>query len=792
MAITERLALLITADAKGAITEFDKMGTAAEKNIGKAESKLDKFGSTMTSTGTKMIAGAAVIGAGMWQAGQSAADLEQAVGGTEAVFGAFTSTIDEFAAGAASAAGLSSRAARELTSGIGAILQGFGFTQDEAAKTSVELAQLGADLSATFGGKPEEAVSALGAALRGEFDPLERFGISMSAAKIEAEAMKLGLADASGEIDSQAKAQAALSLITQQSANAQGQFAREQGTTAGQMAITAAEFENAKAQLGEGFLPIMTKATQIGSGMIDMFVGLDSATGGMASTVVGASVPILGLGGVMAVGVGKAIEMREAFKGLAESGSKVGQWAAANSAALGGVGLALGAVAIGWSMYKAQQAEVRAAAQAMADTLDAQTGALTENSEVLMLNNLQQRNQLDDLDRAGVGMDEYAAAVSAGTRAQIDWHEISGAIGNNDNQINALRGRTDAMSMLIVKLHDAGELNRGLLDTLQDEAEAYDTANPQVLARAAVAERAAAMVGEHADATEDATDATEDQTAATKDAEKAWDDAEKALKKYLDGIDDFYDILDAGTNATMAWEASIDSQRKTIEDNGLAWNWVRGEIDLTTEAGRSVMKGYQDQRDVIVEAGKAVMENGGSVEEARAKMNKMTADLQKQSAAYGYTGEQVQWLTGELGLMPDQVQVIFSTPGAAEASATIANIAAQVANFAAAQAVVGNVAAAVTNAFSGGKPPGRRARGGPVDAGGAYIVGEEGPELMVMGSQGGNVIPADQTSRMLNGGGGGGGTTTVVLEVDGREFYRKVVKPQMQSDIQGNQGFGGR
>jgi len=45
-----------------------------------------------------------------------------------------------------------------------------------------------------------------------------------------------------------------------------------------------------------------------------------------------------------------------------------------------------------------------------------------------------------------------------------------------------------------------------------------------------------------------------------------------------------------------------------------------------------------------------------------------------------------------------------------------------------------------------------RARGGPVHAGGAFLVGEEGPELLVMGSQGGHVVPNGQV----------GGVTVVV------------------------------
>ena len=47
---------------------------------------------------------------------------------------------------------------------------------------------------------------------------------------------------------------------------------------------------------------------------------------------------------------------------------------------------------------------------------------------------------------------------------------------------------------------------------------------------------------------------------------------------------------------------------------------------------------------------------------------------------------------------------------------------------------------------------GKRANGGPVSAGGAFVVGEKGPEILQMGSRGGNVIPNKDI----------GGTTNIV------------------------------
>lgn len=51
---------------------------------------------------------------------------------------------------------------------------------------------------------------------------------------------------------------------------------------------------------------------------------------------------------------------------------------------------------------------------------------------------------------------------------------------------------------------------------------------------------------------------------------------------------------------------------------------------------------------------------------------------------------------------------------------------------------------------------GRRAKGGPVAAGEAYTVGEQGPETLVMGNQGGNIVPN-----------GAGGATEIHIHIEG-------------------------
>ena len=60
-----------------------------------------------------------------------------------------------------------------------------------------------------------------------------------------------------------------------------------------------------------------------------------------------------------------------------------------------------------------------------------------------------------------------------------------------------------------------------------------------------------------------------------------------------------------------------------------------------------------------------------------------------------------------------------------------------------------------------------RAAGGPVSAGGTYVVGERGPELLTMGGQGGFVTP----NHALSGSSGSGGITINVTAPQGKDPY---------------------
>ena len=122
---------------------------------------------------------------------QAAADLEQSIGGVESVFKDNAATIFEWGKTAWQQAGLSENAFNQLASSTGAFLKNFGYDADTVTGTTIELTQRAADMAAMFGGPVEDAMAAIQAGLRGQQDPLERYGVSLTAARVEAHALAM-------------------------------------------------------------------------------------------------------------------------------------------------------------------------------------------------------------------------------------------------------------------------------------------------------------------------------------------------------------------------------------------------------------------------------------------------------------------------------------------------------------------------------------------------------------------------------------------------------------------------
>jgi phage-related protein len=236
--------------------EVEIVGDASSLNraVGQADSSFNKLAKRGAFVGA---AGLAAVAVGAKKVVDAASNLNESINAVNVVFGKSAGRIHAFAKVADKEAGLSMRQLNELVTPLGASFTNLGDSQDVAAKKSIALAKRAADMASVFNVDVSEALEAIQAGLRGEADPLERFGVGLSDAAVKAKAMKMGLAETEKGLTAQDKAQARYALILSQTNKLQGDFKNTSGEAANAARINAASQENLNAKIGKGLLPIM-------------------------------------------------------------------------------------------------------------------------------------------------------------------------------------------------------------------------------------------------------------------------------------------------------------------------------------------------------------------------------------------------------------------------------------------------------------------------------------------------------------------------------------------------------
>jgi hypothetical protein len=412
MTISERLAFLVTLDADSAIKGFDKVGAAADKGLGKAQTGVDKASKSLVSFGSKALAVGGLAVAGLTNAANAAGDLGEAVAATEVIFGDAADSVLAYGEAAADTIGQSNRAALQAAATFGTFGKAAGKTGEELATFSTDLVTLSSDLASFKNVEPEVAVEALGAALRGESEPIRQFGVLLDDATLKQRALEMGLiSTTTGTLPPAIKVQAAYAEILAQTTDAQGDFARTADGLANSQRTATARMEDAKAAIGQGFLPILTAVTEKAGALASGFSDLNTTTNGVASQVLAFGVVGLGAAGAISFLAGKALaaidnftKLGGALRGVDGGLSKLGK----GVVGLGAVLTVASAVYVGYTSSK-KMAEERTKKFADALKLEAegQKGATAE----LITAELIQAGVIGTASELGITTEQLARSI---------------------------------------------------------------------------------------------------------------------------------------------------------------------------------------------------------------------------------------------------------------------------------------------------------------------------------------------------------------------------------------------
>lgn len=134
---------------------------------------------------------------------------------------------------------------------------GFGVAGDRAAVMSQQLTQLGYDISSFYNIDVENAMLKLQSGLSGELEPLRRIGYDLSQARLEADALSLGIEKNFSDMTQAEKAYLRYYAILTQVTQAQGDMSRTLDAPSNQLRILKEQAAQAARALGEIFIPAL-------------------------------------------------------------------------------------------------------------------------------------------------------------------------------------------------------------------------------------------------------------------------------------------------------------------------------------------------------------------------------------------------------------------------------------------------------------------------------------------------------------------------------------------------------
>ena len=206
-------------NSKGFKSGLDKMQSIAKTG----------FKAIATSVGVASTAIAGLIGKAVTMAG----DLEQQIGGTEAVFGEFASTVQDKAAKAFDQMGLSANDFMATANKMGALMQGSGLSIEDSMNLSTEAMQRAADVASIMGIDVNSAMESVAGAAKGNFTMMDNLGVAMNATTIEAYALSKGIKTSYVNMDNATKVGLAMEMFLEKTSYAAGNYAKENETFAG-------------------------------------------------------------------------------------------------------------------------------------------------------------------------------------------------------------------------------------------------------------------------------------------------------------------------------------------------------------------------------------------------------------------------------------------------------------------------------------------------------------------------------------------------------------------------------
>lgn len=232
-------------DANSALDETSEKGQDVKSKLSNAFSAVGKGALAVgKAVGTGLLAGGAAMGTLTVKALNLSGELEQNMGGSEAVFAEYAEKMQETARNAFSNMGLSTSDFLATANKMGALFQGAGFSIEESSNIASDAMQRAADVASIMGIDTESAMEAIAGAAKGNFTMMDNLGVAMNDTTLNAYAMSKGIEKSTQEMTNQEKIALAMEMFMEKTSYAAGNYAKENETLAGSLGTAKAALTN--------------------------------------------------------------------------------------------------------------------------------------------------------------------------------------------------------------------------------------------------------------------------------------------------------------------------------------------------------------------------------------------------------------------------------------------------------------------------------------------------------------------------------------------------------------------
>ena len=367
-------------------------------------------------------------------------------------------------------------------------------------------------------------------------------------------------------------------------------------TTESRLQIARNQINDAAIDIGGNFLPAVASATE---GVGALAVGFGELPAPAQSFVAGLGATALGLTGVVggaAVAIPKLYELRETLEKMQGGSSRT-------SKALGGVasmltgpwGLALAGATVAVGAWMKAQGEAAQKTRALSETLDEQTGALTQATDAWIAEDLARQQSFGP---AGIGnmktrleaMREMGLSVETITEA---WRGNKEAV---DEVVAAAERYGDENTWSINAQNQAYQVSKAV----QDQAQRLEEAAEIARANAEVNDELADSQGGLAEQTVTTSDALSEQMDALRGTGDEAAYAEESLDLLSQMLDDLNSTTLNARDAEREFRSAIDEvaeAARVATEEGLSNAEM---LDTNTDAGRK----NEATLDALAEAGR--------------------------------------------------------------------------------------------------------------------------------------------------------------------------------------------